>query len=257
MYTHDDSAAVEANRLLDENDALKSRIAELERERDAALRCLRHNNDAQVVLARRNEQFLRENMIDAQRQRDAANKRAEQAEAELVEAQSHLIAGAVYEKLDAVNYWKTRAEQAEQLLFEERSAMAFERMDFIQKEKRSRQSRARLVKLVRAYGNKSFQLIQLCNYRVAVTEERAEQAEADAREYLSMGKQCEALLAQSDKRAEQAEAELGAAINQRNEAQRFVNENYDLIRYWRDLFKRANAAKRKARTDARVAGGVE
>lgn len=43
------------------------------------------------------------------------------------------------------------------------------------------------------------------------------------------------------------EAALGAAIDQRNEAERFVNENYDLIGYWRDLFKCANAAKRKAR----------
>lgn len=55
-------------------------------------------------------------------------------------------------------------------------------------------------------------------------------------------------------RAEQAEAELGAAINQRNEAQRFVNENYDLIGYWRDLFKRANAAKRAERKCAEQAG---
>ena len=40
-------------------------------------------------------------------------KRAEQAEAKLVEAQARLIAGGVYEKLDSVTYWKARAEQAE------------------------------------------------------------------------------------------------------------------------------------------------
>lgn len=88
---------------------------QMRRERDAA-----HQSRNRIVwLVRRycalnqmnlaffldSEKLLRDARINL----DAANKRAEQAEAELVEAQSRLIAGAVYEKLDSVKYWKARA----------------------------------------------------------------------------------------------------------------------------------------------------
>lgn len=60
----------------------EDKYKQMKAERDAALHSLAHNNGAQVVLAQRNEDFLRTNMIEAQRQRDAANKRAAQAEAD-------------------------------------------------------------------------------------------------------------------------------------------------------------------------------
>jgi len=58
-----------ASRLHDLFKCANAAKRQMRRERDAALRCLKHNNDAQVVLAQRNENFLRENMIEAQRQR--------------------------------------------------------------------------------------------------------------------------------------------------------------------------------------------
>lgn len=79
-------------------EVLRETIAELERERDAANKRAKEYVDV----------FKRVNAA-----KRVWRKRAEQAEAKLVEAQSRLIAGAVYEKLDSVKYWKARAEQAE------------------------------------------------------------------------------------------------------------------------------------------------
>lgn len=97
------------------------------------------------------------------------------------------------------------------------------------------------------------ELHQAAMRRIAELERERDAANKRAKEYVGVFKRVNAAKRVWRKRAEQAEAELGAAINQRNIAQRFVNENADLIEYWRDLFKRANAEKRAYRRERNLA----
>lgn len=122
------------------------------------------------------EKLLRDARINL----DAANKRAEQAEFELVEAQSRLIAGGVYEKLDSVNYWKTRAEQAEA----QRDAAILKRDAAIKRAQISEAGRAEAEADARALAERVFETEILTDSEIEIVARYIQREQMERAGYL-------------------------------------------------------------------------